>query len=253
LTSGTLSRDGRALAFTTTDATEDLIVMKADGTGLVRLTNDAFRDRAPDWSWDSSTVYFASDRSGAYEIWRIQHDGSGLEQLTRRAGPAIYTIPRISPDNHHLLVATVAKGGVPTAGLIDLTLPFEQRKVRPAAPPGLPAGTYPMGWLSDGRLVIYTTADPKTTAIVLIRPGDDVPRRLPIPGLTPELLVGDRFVACSDGQGLPYLVDLATGATRRVSTGDLGPNDAVVAVTADARTAYFLRTDTVTNLWMLGK
>jgi hypothetical protein len=52
---------------------------------------------------------------------------------------------------------------------------------------------------------------------------------------------------------MPHLVDLATGATRRVGTGDLGPNEAPVAVSADGRTAFFLRTDTVTNLWMIGK
>jgi hypothetical protein len=218
----------------------------------VRLTNDAYRDRAPDWSWDSSTIYFASDRSGAYEIWRIRQDGSGLEQLTRRSGPGLYTIPRISPDNRYVLVATVT-GGVPSAGVIDLTVPIDQRQVRRLGPPEFPAETYPLGWLSDGRLMMYTLADPKTTAIIFTRVGDNGHRRLPIPGLNPLLLIGDRFAACSDDQGMPHLVDLATGATRRVGTGDLGPNEAPVAVSADGRTAFFLRTDTVTNLWMIGK
>ncbi len=253
LTNGVLSKDGRTLAFTTADATEDLIVLKTDGTGLVRLTNDAFRDRAPYWSWDSSTVYFASDRSGAYELWRIRSDGSGLEQLTRRPNSGLYTIPAISPANRYVSVVIIEKGGTPSTGLFDLSVPVEQRKLRRLGPPEFPDASYPMGWLSDGRLVAYTVGDPKASAILLLRIGDKSPTRLPIPDLIPQFLIGDRFAVCTDTKGLPHLVDLATGATRLVSTGDIGPTETPIAVSADTRTLYSIRKDEVTNLWMIGK
>ena len=252
LLTGALSPDGHMLAFTTTDAAEDLIAMKSDGTGLIRLTNDAFRDRAPSWSWDSSTIYFTSDRSGAYEIWRIRNDGGGLEQLTRRAASGQYTYARISPDNRYLSVISLEGNPASGSALIDLTAPIEQRKLRRLAPPEVPVETVPVGWLSDGRLVGVTT-DPKAAALLLFRVSDKSSKTLPIPGLTPQALLGDRYAVCTDAQGLPHLVDLTTGAARKVGTGDLDQNDALAALSADGKTAVFVRTETVTNIWMIGK
>ena len=252
LRNGALSHDGRALAFTTSDATEDLVVMKADGTGLVRLTNDAFRDRAPSWSWDSSTIYFTSDRSGEYAIWRIRSDGSGLEQLTRQGTPGVITWPRVSPDNRYLTVASL--DGSPAIGLVDLSMPIEQRTLRRLVPPEVPDQSFPLGWLSDGRFVGYTLSDPKTTALFVFRVGEATAKTLPIPGLDPQMLLGDRNVLCVNASGYPLLVDLSTGAARPLqTTGDLSPNDTFVAVSPDGKTAYFVRTETVTNLWMIGK
>ena len=44
------SPDGRLIAFSSTRAgSEDIWVMRADGTGLRRLTRDSYDDGAPDW------------------------------------------------------------------------------------------------------------------------------------------------------------------------------------------------------------
>jgi len=38
---------------------------------LRRLTNDPAHDTIPAWSADGSSIYFTSDRSGDYQIWKM--------------------------------------------------------------------------------------------------------------------------------------------------------------------------------------
>ena len=63
------------------DTQEDLVVAAADGTGMRRITNDRFKDRSSRWGPDSELIYFLSDRTGRYDVWRIHRDGSGLGRL----------------------------------------------------------------------------------------------------------------------------------------------------------------------------
>lgn len=57
--------------------------MIADGENLRQLTDDVLNDRFPRWSPDGTRSVFYSNRSGSYEIWTVNHDGSGLRQLTK--------------------------------------------------------------------------------------------------------------------------------------------------------------------------
>jgi TolB protein len=52
---------------------------------------------APQFSPDGKRIVFASQRSGAWEIWVCNSDGSGPVQLTFFQGPNV-TTPRWSPD-----------------------------------------------------------------------------------------------------------------------------------------------------------
>ena len=61
---------------------EDLIIFNRDGANWRNLTDDKFRDRTPRWSPDGTKIAFASDRSGKYQIWMINADGSNLRQIT---------------------------------------------------------------------------------------------------------------------------------------------------------------------------
>ncbi|MFP4466164.1 MAG: TolB family protein, partial [Candidatus Goldiibacteriota bacterium] len=65
-------------------------VMNADGSGQVRLTNDAASDMYPDWSPDGSKIAFTSDRDGNDEIYVMNADGSGQVRLTNDAADDIY-------------------------------------------------------------------------------------------------------------------------------------------------------------------
>jgi Tol biopolymer transport system component len=54
----------------------DLWTMRLDGTDPVRVTDDAATDWSPVWSHDGAFLYFASDRGGSMNLWRIAIDES---------------------------------------------------------------------------------------------------------------------------------------------------------------------------------
>lgn len=64
----------------------DIYVMKADGTGAMRLTEDPSDNIDPAWSPDGRRIAFSSVRNGDYEIYRMNGDGSGVTRLTTLKG-----------------------------------------------------------------------------------------------------------------------------------------------------------------------
>jgi Tol biopolymer transport system component/DNA-binding winged helix-turn-helix (wHTH) protein len=59
-------------------------------------------ESGPQFSPDGSKVAFESTRSGAYEVWMCQSDGSSLMQLTH-FNPSVTGTPRWSPDGQRIV------------------------------------------------------------------------------------------------------------------------------------------------------
>jgi TolB protein len=79
---------GRRLAFVSDrDGNDEIYVMAVSdemdsaGSGLTRLTNDPGDDSHPAWSPDGECIAFLSHRDGAYGIYLVKPDGSGLRKL----------------------------------------------------------------------------------------------------------------------------------------------------------------------------
>jgi TolB protein len=69
------SPDGARIAFASNaDGNSEIYVMRADGTGLLRLTRDRAEDQFPSWSVDGRRIIFCSDRGGRSAIYEIQVD-----------------------------------------------------------------------------------------------------------------------------------------------------------------------------------
>jgi eukaryotic-like serine/threonine-protein kinase len=77
-----ISQDNKWIAAASKGEQESIYIMHSDGSGIVKLTNDSYKNRGPAWSPDGRKLVFYSDRSGKYEIWEIGIDGSNLRQLT---------------------------------------------------------------------------------------------------------------------------------------------------------------------------
>jgi Tol biopolymer transport system component/DNA-binding winged helix-turn-helix (wHTH) protein len=97
--------DGTSIVF---DALESsghwsLHVVSADGNPISKpLLSDRHNNHRPAWSLDGKWIYFSSDRTGGYEIWRMPSSGGGtLERITWNGG----LDPIISPDGRHLYYA----------------------------------------------------------------------------------------------------------------------------------------------------
>lgn len=85
------SPDGTKIAFqlgtSALGADTAVVVMNADGTGATVLGGlNGFRDEAPNFISDASSVLFHSNRFGDFDIWQMSAvDGSGAVRLTNDA------------------------------------------------------------------------------------------------------------------------------------------------------------------------
>jgi Tol biopolymer transport system component len=81
----TWSPDGTKIAFTFSDpgVSADVWVVDADGSNRTNLTNVAgATDGEATWSHDGSTIAFATNRDGHFEIYLMNPDGTNLRRLT---------------------------------------------------------------------------------------------------------------------------------------------------------------------------
>ncbi len=78
------SPDGKRLAFWGKDEQfqRDLWTASADGSDVVRVTNDAELDWNPVWSPDGKYLYFCSIRNGGASLWRIAIDQKSGKPLS---------------------------------------------------------------------------------------------------------------------------------------------------------------------------
>jgi Tol biopolymer transport system component/predicted Ser/Thr protein kinase len=112
------SPDGRSVVFDSyaEDGHADLWTIGVDGSGLRQITRDPADDVVPIWSRDGRFVYFTSNRTGRFEVWRAPAEGGAEERVSRGGG----TLPFESSDGKTLYYQrTVGDSplvGVPTAG-----------------------------------------------------------------------------------------------------------------------------------------
>jgi Tol biopolymer transport system component len=107
----------------------DIYVVSSNGGEPRRVTTSPAEDVVPSWSVDGAWIYFASIRTGSWQVWRAP-SGSGVEeQVTRDGGFAAFE----SPDRKYLYYAK----GRGTAGLWRKRLPDgAEEVVLPALRPG---------------------------------------------------------------------------------------------------------------------
>ncbi len=76
------SPNGQQIAYISKDdGNFELYRVNRDGSGKVRLTNDAHSDGLPAWSPDGRSIAFRSDRSGTWAIYVMAADGSNVRKM----------------------------------------------------------------------------------------------------------------------------------------------------------------------------
>jgi len=86
------SPDGRRIIYQRPSGKSlDLFLIPAQGGKEKQLTQTPDNGSRPCFSNDGRWIYFASDRSGEFQIWRMAEDGGKATQITRKGGinPAI--------------------------------------------------------------------------------------------------------------------------------------------------------------------
>jgi len=87
------------------DGNWEIYVVNLDGSGLVRLTNQAAHDGLPAWSADGRTIAFVSDQGGVWAVWAVNANGSGRRKLFDLGGGGL------AADWQHERISWAAAGG----------------------------------------------------------------------------------------------------------------------------------------------
>ena len=86
------SPDGSRIAFSSPEfgvrpgISSNVFTVRPDGTDLVKITNSRggkINNGLDSWSPDGKKIAFASNRTGKYEIYVMNANGSGVRQVTR--------------------------------------------------------------------------------------------------------------------------------------------------------------------------
>jgi Tol biopolymer transport system component len=81
------SPDGkRIVCEASKDGKTSIYTIDLDTRGVRRLLADPSEERVPSWSRDGRWVYFASKRSGSWQIWKVLAEGGAPLQITKRGG-----------------------------------------------------------------------------------------------------------------------------------------------------------------------
>lgn len=88
------SPDGSHLVFQTNlNGQSDLYLIDPQDKRPLRLTMSPSEDLSPSWSRDGAFIYFASDRSGTFQIWKVPATGGDAIQQTHDGGFVAFESP----------------------------------------------------------------------------------------------------------------------------------------------------------------
>jgi TolB protein len=117
-------RDARGIPGGSGASGGEIWVMRADGSGAARLTDNDVLDEGPAWSPDGGRITFARTVPGGpngdlgSDLWTMRPNGSGETQLTAITG--FVEEPEWSPSGRRILFVRLRAGGSPNVDLFTI-------------------------------------------------------------------------------------------------------------------------------------
>lgn len=230
-----MSPDGHWIAVRIQDPQEDLAIIHPDGTGLRRLTNDVFSERDPRWSPNSKQIVFSSNRSGTFQLWSIQSDGSNLRQLTTGGDVA----SAWSPDG---VLVGYPNNGSPFA--ID-------PPGRPLNDWGLPSSFRPIAWAPDHAAVtgrMRSDAFGRQALFVFVPKDEDFWEIAPVAPYPSTAWLNSSQLLFSRSDGI-YLADLHSHDLKQALDTAHTDIRSRFTVSPDGKNVFFVESDDEEDIW----
>ena len=227
---------------------EDLVIFNRDGTNWRNLTNDVFLERTPTWSHDGKQIAFHSDRSGKYQVWMINADGSNLRQITFTEKTGAF-VPVFSPDDSRLVFSEI-DGKMQRPYILDLTKPWAEQTPQPLA---INENSYSWagGWSPDGNklLLLLFNAGGGVSAIAVYDLRTKTYEKITDSGSSPVWLADNRNFVYSD-RNSTFVCDSETKKTVEILKPSAYEIQSVYPST-DNRMLYFRYLQVDADVWLL--
>lgn len=153
ITAPSISPDGQVLACQSVGIQPDIVSLKLGSSALNQLTSDDTNEMVPAWSPDGRRIAYYSNKNGSYEIWTINPDGSGPQQITEVGVPGA-VVPVWSPDGARMAYSLF--GG--KTFIMDLKKPWKEQTPIETGPLSTDEKTHLVAhsWSPDGKYLAGT-------------------------------------------------------------------------------------------------
>jgi serine/threonine protein kinase len=261
-----ISNDGQALVYSSFgDKQIDLFAMNLSSTAdnrkdttevennhPHRLTDDAFKDCAPQWSPDAQKIAFYSDRSGTYQLWLIHKDGSNLQQLTFEKDGNVYH-PVWSPDSSGIAYSMKDAKTLSTF-IMKANQSWTEQRLQPLPKSDpLISNFIPSSWSGDGlKLAGWQQWREKEKAGIFVYSfASQSYQRLTTSGHSPVWMSDSRRLLFIDNAKL-YVIDSLAKKPKIIHTiNSIAWTDiAGIALSKDNRQIYYSQVTTEADIWL---
>ena len=191
-----ISPDGTRVALDIPGANRDIWIWNLQRPTLTKLSGGPTEDLLPVWSRDGRRVFFASDRTGNFDVYSRAADGASIERV-EFAGPGTQMTTSFSPDGTRLLLTEDFKN----LSMLNLAQPDRLEPLLDSE------FTEILGQVSpDGHWIAYESNESGNQIEIFLRPFPDVKGRR-----EKVSIEGGRFPLWAPKGGELFYVDLLGG------------------------------------------